>query len=136
MRKVMVFGVFDGLHDGHRSFLEQAKELGDWLIAIVCHDHVVHELKKKQPDMPFEERLDHLKRVDHVDEAMAGDPELGSWSVLKKFHPEVIALGYDQQALKKDLELHMEEFPWGPEIVMLEAYKPEEMHTSIRKGRK
>ena len=34
MAKVMVFGTFDGVHPGHENFFEQAKQHGDYLIAV------------------------------------------------------------------------------------------------------
>lgn len=37
--RVMVFGVFDGLHPGHRAFLRQARKKGDKLIVVVARDN-------------------------------------------------------------------------------------------------
>jgi len=35
-KRVMVFGVFDGLHEGHKSFLRQARKYGGELRAVVA----------------------------------------------------------------------------------------------------
>lgn len=132
MKKVMVFGTFDGVHNGHRAFLAQAKRQGDWLIAVVCHDHVAAEIKGKEPQLPFEERLELLKREDEVDVAVAGDPEKGTWGVVKKFKPDVIAFGYDQEAAKRDLEDHLPEFNWCPEVMTLNEYRPSDFVKKLR----
>ena len=43
-KKVMVFGVFDRLHPGHLSFLEQASKHGN-VVAVITRDDVVKALK-------------------------------------------------------------------------------------------
>jgi len=45
---VLVFGTFDGLHDGHRFFLTEARKLGDRLIASVATDEIVERIKKQK----------------------------------------------------------------------------------------
>jgi cytidyltransferase-like protein len=42
---VMVFGTFDGIHDGHRYFLNEAKKFGDKLVVAVAKDTTVKTLK-------------------------------------------------------------------------------------------
>ena len=46
MKKVMVFGTFDGLHEGHLDFFRQAREYGDYLIVAVARDVNVKKIKK------------------------------------------------------------------------------------------
>ena len=46
MKKVIVFGTFDILHQGHLDFFRQAKQYGDYLIVAVAHDENV---KKSRP---------------------------------------------------------------------------------------
>jgi cytidyltransferase-like protein len=49
MKKVMVFGTFDGLHPGHESLFAQAREHGDWVIVVVARDRTVQEVKGRLP---------------------------------------------------------------------------------------
>ena len=45
MRRVMVFGSFDPLHDGHRSLFRQARKHGDELVVVVARDVNIARLK-------------------------------------------------------------------------------------------
>lgn len=98
-KKVLVFGTFDGLHAGHGFFLREARKKGDYLIAVVAQDTVVKELKGRSSRAPLAERLAALRASGLVDDVCAGDTMLGSWSAVKKYKPDIIALGYDQDAL-------------------------------------
>jgi len=131
MKRVMVFGTFDGLHAGHRSLLREARTYGDYLIVVVARDEVVQQLKKHKPKYFLAQRMEHLKKEDGVDEAVASDAVIGSWEVVKKHKPEVIACGYDQQELKIDLEKHLVDFGYAPKIVVLKPFEPEKHHSSV-----
>lgn len=127
----MVFGTFDGLHEGHRALFREAKKYGDYLIAVVAQDGIVAELKGRGPRFTFKERFEALGREDGIDEVIEGDSELGTWEVIKKYQPDVIALGYDQAELKKDLETHLSEFDWHLEIMVLPAHEPTKFKSSL-----
>ena len=131
MKKVMVFGVFDGIHDGHRALLKQAKDLDNYLIVVVAPDHIVNELKGHSPRHDLVKRCSEVDSITGVDEVLVGDKHNGTWEVVKKHQPDVIALGYDQTALRANLELHLDEFCSKPAIVVLDAYKPSELHSSL-----
>lgn len=134
-RKVLVFGVFDDIHEGHRQFFRQAKKYGDYLIAAVAQDHVVEYLKGRLPERNLARRIEDLQKEPAVDEVALGDAEIGTYEVVKKIRPGVIALGYDQQALKEDLMSHKKEFDWKPKIVVLKAHEPHKYKSSIIKNR-
>jgi D-beta-D-heptose 7-phosphate kinase/D-beta-D-heptose 1-phosphate adenosyltransferase len=69
-RVVFTNGVFDLLHVGHVSLLEQARALGDCLVVGVNTDASVRRLKGRgRPIIPLAERLEMLaglKPVDYV----------------------------------------------------------------------
>lgn len=131
MRKVMVFGVFDGIHEGHRMFLREAKKQGDYLIAVMAPDHIVEHLKGKRPKINLSERIEHLKKEDLVDEVVIGDPVLSTWEVVKKYKPDIVACGYDQKALKEDLERNLKRLGVKPEIKVMKSYEPNIYHSTI-----
>ena len=62
MKKVLIFGTFDGLHLGHLNFFEQAKEYGDYLIVVVARDKTVKRIKNRFPSKNEVERLRILQR--------------------------------------------------------------------------
>src|SRR3989338_6851974 len=60
--KVMVFGVFDRLHSGHRAFLRQAKKHGKKLMVVIAHDSSVLKLKKKRPWQSERQRMVAIRK--------------------------------------------------------------------------
>jgi len=52
-------------------------------------------------------REDDPRLID-VTRAVLGDRVLGAYQVIKKYKPDIICLGYDQDALGEDLEEKME----------------------------
>ena len=144
MRKVLVFGVFDGIHDGHRAFFAGAKKHGNHLIVAVAQDHIVEYLKGHLPQRNLARRIDDLRKESAVDEVALGDAELGTYEVVKKCKPHVVALGYDQQALKEDLKSRLKKFDpfdklragWRPKIVVMKAHEPHKYKSSILNRKK
>lgn len=97
MKKIVVFGVFDLLHPGHLYFLKQAKKHGDHLTVVVTRDaRVVYE-KKHKPFFNERERLQMVEALKVVGHAILGD-KVGEWRILKKLKPDVVCVGYDQNA--------------------------------------
>lgn len=127
----MVFGVFDGVHEGHRYFLREAKKLGERLIVVIASDESAKSLKGKTPRMNFEERLRALEAEKLADEIVTGDETAGTWKVLERHQPDVIALGYDQKALKRSVESRLGEFYPQPELALIGPFEPEKYHTSL-----
>lgn len=100
----MVFGTFDGLHEGHRFFLREAKKHGEYLIVVVAPDSVVEKLKNRSPRAPHSVRRAALLAEHLADEIVFGDETLGSWNVLTSHTPDIICLGHDQESLSTALQ--------------------------------
>lgn len=130
-RKVLVFGVFDGLHEGHLAFLRDAKKCGDTLVVVLARDEIVKELKGSAPRMDFETRKTKLQEVKDVNGVVAGDKVLGSWDVLRVERPDVIALGYDQKALAHELQDYFRETGLHIDIEIMPAHKGETHHSRL-----
>jgi cytidyltransferase-like protein len=131
---VLAFGTFDKLHEGHRNFFREARRYGDRIIAAVAQDEIVAQLKKRFPQQNLQERMKGLEGI--ADVVVAGDAGLGEYAVVKLHRPDIIALGYDQTALKKDLEDRLASFDWEIKIVVIEPYQPETYHSSLLRERK
>ncbi len=106
---VVVFGVFDLFHPGHRYFLDQSRSKGDPLIVVVTRDSIVSRLKNRLPIDDEMTRLNNIKQYPSVDTALLGDEELGVYSVLHEYRPTTICLGHDQTSLRRDLEERMKQ---------------------------
>jgi len=102
-KRVVVFGIFDGVHEGHRDLFKQARQYGDELIVIVGRDEICHTLKNKTPKHSEKERCLLVSQEPLVDKTLLGDPTLSSYQVLEELKPDVICFGYDQDALEKDV---------------------------------
>jgi len=131
-RIVMVFGVFDGLHDGHVSFLNQARALGDRLITVIARDECVMRLKGHTPQRSLAERMDAIAASGLAHAAVPGDAAEGGWEVVRAHTPHVIAVGYDQHAMREHLEQSISSFPFPCEIVVMQPHEPERFHSSLR----
>jgi len=130
MKKVLVFGIFNGVHPGHTDFFRQAKEHGDFLIVAVGQPSASKKLKSKLPKHSLKKRIAFVQDVSYVDRAIPGDREQGSYKVILREKPDVICLGYDQADLAKDLKRWATENKLPLSFQILKPYKPATYHTS------
>lgn len=115
----MCFGTFDNLHPGHLSYLNQAKKYGDYLIVVAARDANVKEIKGKFPRQNEKLRLEKLKSLNFVDKAVLGQLR-DKFAVVRKYKPDVICLGYDQQVDEPALQKH-----FSGQVIRLRPYKEE-----------
>ena len=81
MVRVMASGVFDILHTGHISYLEQAKALGDELYVVVASDNTVRK-NKHEPITPERMRVRIVSALKPVDVAMIGNDSGDMFAIL------------------------------------------------------
>ena len=94
MVRVMASGVFDIIHTGHISYLEQAKAMGDELVVVVACDNTVRR-RKHEPITPEAMRAEIINSLKPVDlTVIGGDGDI--FSTIEKIRPDVIVLGFDQ----------------------------------------
>jgi len=136
MKKIMVFGTFDVLHPGHKWFLKNALEHGDYLIAVVSRDKFIQEWKKRSPVLNEQERINDLKKLGLADKVIPADPEMSTYGVIREYNPDIICLGHDQIELKNDLEKWLSANPaYKPQIIVLPPWKREK-YSSTQRNRK
>ncbi|MCX8147258.1 MAG: adenylyltransferase/cytidyltransferase family protein [Candidatus Woesearchaeota archaeon] len=136
MRKVMVFGTFDILHAGHINFLEQAREecikhfykekdeeKPIKLVAVIARDINAKKAKGIFPINNERTRLENIKKLGVVDEAIMGEFS-DKYKIIEKIKPDLICLGYDQE-IPKNFEEELKKRKINAKIVRLKAYKPE-----------
>lgn len=129
MKKVIVFGSFDPLHEGHRNFFSQAKRLGDYLTVVVARDKNIKLLKGHDPSQKESERMEAVKVLAGVDRVILGDSPQ-EYKVLDREKPDIIALGYDQK-IPEDLKDRVKKY----KIITLKPYKCEVFKSSLIKDK-
>ena len=133
MRKVMVFGAFDGLHPGHLDFFKQAKKYGDFLIVSVGTDENVKTIKGKTPLFNQKERLALIASVVLVDKSVLG-AERDFYEEIRKHKPHIICLGYDQWATEADARVELDRVGLkGTKVIRLKPYKVSKAKSTIVK---
>lgn len=131
MRKVMIFGTFDGIHEGHLDFFRQANEHGDHVMAVVARDETVHAVKGRQPMCDECERIAAMLHIDEIDDVIFGYTGDDKFQVIRDHAPDVILLGYDQEAFVKELYDLIDSEKLSCVIVRGKAYYPEKYKSSI-----
>lgn len=131
MTRVLIFGTFDGLHAGHLAMLQEARTHGDYLITAIARDRYVHETKDRAPKFKEQDRLQGVAEHPLVDETILCDRQRGSFDVVEKTDPDVIALGYDQDELYESLKQWLaKKGNKHIQLVRLKPYQPDKYKTS------
>ena len=132
MVKVLVFGSFDLLHEGHKHFFNEAKKLGNTLYVVVARDSSIKSFKGHESNFNEDERVEHIKKLGIVDDVRLGY-EGDKWKIIEEIKPDIIALGYDQDSYTKGLEKGMRDRNLKVKIVRLGSYMPEKYKSSLMK---
>lgn len=132
MKKVMVFGSFDVLHDGHRSLFEQAKQHGDHLTVVVARDDTYETLRLYTPIHDEQQRLSSVAQEALVDSAILGD-RIDIYRAIKEYRPQVICLGYDQKHFVDGLDEKLLSLKIPAQIIRLKAHLPDTYKSSLMK---
>lgn len=131
----MVFGTFDGVHPGHENFFKQAKEHGDYLIAVVARDKTVEKVKGSRPQYSETERRKMVSNNPYVDLAVLGKYR-DKFEIISDHQPDVICLGYDQSSFVENIDSKVKKLGLGAKIIRLKPYKPEIYKSSLLKKKK
>ena len=135
MVKVLVFGSFDVIHEGHKYFFKKARELGDELAVVVACDSTILDVKGRLPKFSEDERVKHVEKVACVDKVVLGF-EGDKYKIIEEVRPDVIALGYDQDSFSEGLDDElMRRNLSGVKIVRLDSFMPEKYKSSLLKGK-
>lgn len=129
-KTVMAFGTFDYFHAGHENYLKQAKSLGDNLIVVVARDTTVKLVKNHDAHNSEKKRLRDVSNCEHVDRAVLGNLD-DKYKVIKKYQPDIIALGYDQFAFTYNLQKFLIQEKIDAEIIRLQAFNPQAFKSSL-----
>jgi cytidyltransferase-like protein len=138
IKVVLAGGVYDVLHLGHLAALNEAKSLGDLLVAVVATDITVEMLKGRKPLFPEKDRQALVEGLKPVDKAILGyeDVGFGFEQVLTEVMPDIVAFGYDQENLEKTVREIIEKRNLKVQIVKLSKFDHEKFASSSSVRRK
>ena len=95
MKTVITYGTFDLFHDGHRSLLKRAKELGDRLIVGVTTEQFDIQRGKMNVVDSLMRRIDSVRNCGYADEVIVEEREGQKISDIQKYEADVFVIGSD-----------------------------------------
>ena len=95
MKKVITYGTFDLLHQGHINLLRRAKELGDYLIVGVTSDSFDRGRGKLNVKNNVLERVEAVKKTGYADEVIIEDYLGQKIDDIQRYEIDVFAIGSD-----------------------------------------
>lgn len=122
MKRVVVWGKFDGLHQGQLEFLRHARELGGELYVLVIPDEKVKENSGELPAKTAEARKRQLIGLDFVTDVYVDCLSEGLQSI-PALRPDVFAFGHDQKTRwEGQLQQSLSSQGLHPEYIYLGIY--------------
>ena len=95
MKKVITYGTYDLLHQGHVNLLRRAKELGDYLIVGVTNDSFDRDRGKLNVRNNVLERVEAVKATGYADKVIIEDYVGQKIDDIQKYDVDVFAIGSD-----------------------------------------
>ncbi|SDK14246.1 glycerol-3-phosphate cytidylyltransferase [Sediminibacillus albus] len=94
MKKVITYGTFDLLHNGHINILRRAKELGDHLTVAISTDEF-NAIKNKKAYHSYENRKMILEAIRYVDEVIPEEDWEQKIDDVKNHNIDIFVMGDD-----------------------------------------
>ncbi|MBQ3608747.1 MAG: Gfo/Idh/MocA family oxidoreductase [Bacteroidaceae bacterium] len=95
MKRVITYGTYDLLHQGHINLLRRAKELGDYLIVGVTSDSFDRGRGKLNVRNNVLERVEAVKATGFADEVIIEDYVGQKIDDIQKYNVDIFAIGSD-----------------------------------------
>lgn len=95
MTRVITYGTYDLLHQGHINLLRRAKELGDYLIVGVTSDSFDKERGKLNVRDNVLERVEAVKSTGYADQVIIEDYVGQKIDDIQKYDIDIFAIGSD-----------------------------------------
>lgn len=95
MKKVITYGTYDLLHQGHINLLRRAKELGDYLIVGVTSDSFDRGRGKLNVRNNVLERVEAVKATGYADQVIIEDYVGQKIDDIQKYDVDIFAIGSD-----------------------------------------
>ena len=95
MKKVITYGTYDLLHEGHINLLRRAKELGDYLIVGVTSDSFDKGRGKLNVRNNVLERVEAVRKTGYADEIVIEDYIGQKIDDIQRYDVDIFAIGSD-----------------------------------------
>ena len=95
MKRVITYGTYDLLHQGHINLLRRAKELGDYLIVGVTSDSFDRDRGKLNVRNNVLDRVEAVKATGYADEVIIEDYLGQKIDDIQKYDIDIFAIGSD-----------------------------------------
>lgn len=95
MKKVITYGTYDLLHQGHINLLRRAKELGDYLIVGVTNDSFDRDRGKLNVRNNVLERVEAVRATGYADQIIIEDYVGQKIDDIQKYDVDIFAIGSD-----------------------------------------
>jgi FAD synthetase len=120
--RILITGGFDILHPGHIFLLKEGAKLGE-VYVIVARDSTIKKIKKRDPIIPEEQRLEVISAIKYVTFATLGNENNNFIKKALSLKPDIILLGPNQRIQRKFLQEILEKNNAGQiEIRRLEQF--------------
>ena len=95
MKRVITYGTFDLLHQGHINILKKAKALGDYLVVGVTGDDYDYSRGKLNVFQSLAERIENVKKTGYADEIIVEEYLGQKVSDIQKYNIDTFVVGSD-----------------------------------------
>ena len=97
MKKVLTYGTFDLLHNGHINILKRARELGDYLIVGVTSENYDLQRGKLNVQQSLTERINNVRKTGFADEIITEEYFGQKINDIQKHNIDTFVIGSDWQ---------------------------------------
>ncbi len=125
-RVVLASGAFDLLHYGHVHYLTNAKKAGGEnakLVVVIARDKTIEKFKGHKPVIPEDQRRALVESLKVVDEAILGYEDMDMLRIIEEVKPDVIALGYDEDRIERELRRLIAEKNLNIKVVRISKFE-------------
>lgn len=95
MKKVITYGTFDLLHNGHLNILKRAKAMGDYLIVGVTSEEYDYNRGKLNVAQPLMTRIENVKATGLADEIIVEEYFGQKIADIQKYEVDTFVIGSD-----------------------------------------
>ena len=106
MKKVITYGTYDLLHQGHINLLKRAKDLGDYLIVGVTNDNFDRERGKLNVRNNVLERVEAVKATGYADKIIIEDYVGQKIDDIQKYDVDILVIYEEGEYKFPSLSFH------------------------------